>query len=121
MVKALFDTNILVDYLNGIDKAKIELARYEERAISAITWMEILVGATPATEAGTRAFLQTFQLLSIDEKISDRAVLLRRVHRIKLPDAIVWASAQVNGMMLVTRNTRDFPSVAPDVRVPYRL
>ncbi len=39
MVKALFDTNILIDYLNGISAAKKELARYEYRAISTITWM----------------------------------------------------------------------------------
>ncbi|MFP3560880.1 VapC toxin family PIN domain ribonuclease, partial [Paraburkholderia sp. SIMBA_049] len=51
MVKALFDTNILIDYLGGVGGAKKELARYEYRAISIITWMEVLVGATPEDEA----------------------------------------------------------------------
>jgi hypothetical protein len=34
MVRALFDTNVLIDYLNGVGAAKKELARYEYRAIS---------------------------------------------------------------------------------------
>jgi len=46
MVKALFDTCILINYLNGVDAAKKELARYEYRAISMITWMEALAGAS---------------------------------------------------------------------------
>ena len=45
MVKALFDTNILVDYLNAVPKARTELQRYPEKAISIISWMEVMVGA----------------------------------------------------------------------------
>lgn len=44
-MKAVFDTNILIDYLNGRIEAETELARYRERLISRITWMEVLVGA----------------------------------------------------------------------------
>ena len=45
MVKALFDTNILVDYLNAVPEARTELQRYTEKAVSIITWMEVMVGA----------------------------------------------------------------------------
>jgi predicted nucleic acid-binding protein len=38
----------------------------------------------------------------------------------KLPDAIIWAAAQSEDRILVTRNTRDFPAEDPGVRVPYR-
>lgn len=38
MVGALFDTNILIDYLRGIPAAREELERFEQRAISLITW-----------------------------------------------------------------------------------
>lgn len=37
MVKALFDTNILVDYLNAVPQARAELQRYTEKAMSIIT------------------------------------------------------------------------------------
>ena len=48
MVKALFDTNILVDYLNAVPEARTELQRYTEKAVSIITWMEVMVGADRA-------------------------------------------------------------------------
>ena len=40
MVKALFDTSILIDYLNQQPQARDELGRYRQKAISIITWME---------------------------------------------------------------------------------
>lgn len=121
MVGALFDTNILIDYLNGIDQAKTELDRYSEKAISPITWMEVMVGATAETEGIMRGFLSDFVNLPIDEQVADVAVALRKTHKIKLPDAIVWATAQVNRRIFVTRNTKDFSHDEPGIRVPYHI
>jgi predicted nucleic acid-binding protein len=121
MVKALFDTNILVDYLNAVPQARTELQRYTEKAISIITWMEVMVGTTDDVADATRAFLGAFDVIALDEAIAERAVSLRRGHHIKLPDAIIWATAQVHAMLLVTRNTRDFAAGDPGVRMPYRL
>ena len=42
-VKAVFDTNILVDFLNGIGGAGVELARYKTRRNSSAGYMEVLV------------------------------------------------------------------------------
>ena len=94
MVKALFDTNILIDYLNAVPEARTELQRYAEKAVSIITWMEVMVGANHDLEAGTRSFLSGFDIIAVDEVIAERAVSLRRSHRIKLPDAVIWATAQ---------------------------
>ena len=121
MVKALFDTNILIDYLRGVDQARAEIALYEDVAISLVTWMEVLVGATEASEARTREFLRRFRVQTIDETVAERAVELRRSRRLRLPDAIIWASAITSGHLLVTRNVRDFPAEDPGVREPYRL
>jgi predicted nucleic acid-binding protein len=121
MVKALFDTNILIDYLNGVGEARKELARYSHSSISVITWMEVLAGAKPDVTNATRAFLESFELIAIDQAVAERAVSLRQHHHIRLPDAIIWASAETGGMLLVTRNTRDFPSDMPGVRIPYAL
>jgi predicted nucleic acid-binding protein len=119
MVKALFDTNILIDYLNAADEARAELLLYREKAISIVTWMEVMEGASADVAEATRAFLSDFELIGLDRIVADRAVSLRRTHRIKLPDAIVWASAQTRAMLLVTRNTKDFPPGDPGVRHPY--
>jgi predicted nucleic acid-binding protein len=119
MVKALFDTNILIDFLNGVGEAKTELDRYDGRAISIVTWMEVMAGARPEVEAATRTFLDSFERVAIDDLVAEQAVALRRQARIKLPDAIIWASARSRSMLLVTRNTKDFPPAEPSVRVPY--
>jgi predicted nucleic acid-binding protein len=121
MVRALFDTNIIVDYLNAVPQARTELKRYAEKAISIITWMEVMVGASGDVEDATRSFLNTFDVIALDGEIAERAVSLRRTHHIKLPDAIIWATAQANARLLVTRNTKDFTAGDPGVRMPYRL
>ncbi len=116
VVKALFDTNILIDFLQGRPEAKRELALYDDPAISAICWIEVMVGATAETLVGTRAFLSGFEVVGV---VAERAVELRQRHRIKLTDAMIWASARQHGRLLVTRNTRDFPVDDPGIRAPY--
>jgi len=117
----LFDTNILIDYLSGISQARLELERYSNRAISVITWMEVMAGATSADEPQIRAFLLTFTLLPLTPEVAEQAVNLRRERKIKLPDAIIQATAQIEDRLLITRKTRDFPSRDPDIRVPYKF
>ncbi len=127
-MKALFDSNILIDFLKGFEEAKAEIERYSTRLISRVSWMEVLVGAVrhdaeaspPSTEAATRAFMDGFRCVELDQAVAERAVVLRQRFKLRLPDAIIWASSQVEDAVLVTRNTRDFPEAAADVRVPYR-
>ncbi len=119
-VKAVFDTNILIDYLNGNKDAQTELGRYENPAVSIISWIELLVGArNQPEEIRLRAFLSRFSLHQLSESVAEEAVSLRRQHKIRLPDAIIWASARKSDSILVTRNTRDFPKKHPGIRVPY--
>jgi len=121
-MKAVVDTNILIDYLNGSTKARRELESFDELFISLITWMEILVGASEGDEESeVREFLRRFRVHPIDEGIAERAVDIRRHEKMRLPDAIIWATAQQLGILLVTRNTRDFPARHPGIRVPYRI
>lgn len=121
-MKAVFDTNILVDYLNGIEEAKTELSRYKTRLVSVITQIEILVGVEDADEeSAVRAFLSTFQIKDLTEGISEEAVRIRRDTRMKIPDAIVYATAKSEGCLLVTRNKKDFKLEWPDVRIPYEV
>ena len=121
-MKAVFDTNILVDYLNGVPAAKRELEQYEEVSISVVTWMEVLAGVEGIEEETvTRSFLSRFKIQPIDVPLAERAVKFRRHHRMKLPDAITWATAREMGRILVTRNTRDFSEKEPGIRVPYKL
>jgi predicted nucleic acid-binding protein len=119
-VKALFDTNILIDYLNGLDAAKVEIARHRRRLVSIVTWMEVLAGAKEADEQDViEMFLRDFRLVELTRSIALEAVAIRRTARIRLPDAIILATANAESALLVTRNTKDFPRDTPGVRVPY--
>ena len=121
-VKAVVDTNILIDYLNGSQDARRELDFFDAVHISLISWMEVLVGAAEGNEESeVREFLRRFRVHPVDEGVAERAVEIQRHEKIRLPDAIIWATAQQLGMLLVTRNTRDFPENHPGVRIPYSI
>ena len=117
----LFDTCILLDYLRGIPQARVEADRHADRAVSVISWMEVMAGSTAANEADARSFLLNFYTLPLGDDVAERAFQLRRSSRIKLPDAIIQATAEGAGRLLITRNTRDFPAGTPGVRIPYTL
>jgi len=117
----LFDTNILIDYLRGIPQARAECDRHSDRAVSIVTWMEVMAGSTAVNEADARSFLLNFYTLPLGADVAERAFLLRRTNRVKLPDAIIQATAEESGRILITRNTRDFPEGTPGVLIPYTL
>lgn len=112
---------ILIDYLRGISQARAACDRNSDRAISIVTWMEVMAGATATNEDETREFLLNFQPLPLTPEIAERAVAIRRAGRIKLPDAIIQATAEVERRVLITRNTRDFTMETARIEVPYTL
>jgi predicted nucleic acid-binding protein len=120
-VKAVFDTNILIDYLNGFTEAKAELSRYDERLVRVITWMEVVVGTNVESEAVVGRFLNNFRVVGVVGEVILLGVTLRREQRLKLPDAIVYATSQAENCLFITRNTKDFSPALPNVRVPYEL
>ncbi len=117
----VFDANIVIDLLKGVEPALLEAESHDDRAISIVTWMEVMAGVTPELEDDVRGVLSEFRLISLSGAIAEQAVIERRQRRIKLPDAITIATAVVERGVLVTRNTRDFPRDERHVRIPYRL
>ena len=91
---AVFDTNIVIDALNGVPEADEEYGRYDRVLISDVTWLEILSGAD-GDDTLLRDFLEThFQIIPLDLAIADEALNLHREFRLRLPDAIVWGTAR---------------------------
>jgi hypothetical protein len=121
-LNALIDTDVLLDFLDGYAAAAGEIARYRESCISIVSWMELLTGArTEADDNVRRGFLAHFRIVPLTPRVAEEAVTLRRTYRrLKLPDAIIWASAISENCLLVTRNTKHFPANQPSVRFPYR-
>lgn len=121
-MKAILDSDVLIDYLQGVPEAKVELARYRDPRYSMISFIELHCGArNPAESQAVEALLDSLTRVEITKEIALRAVEIRKSLRLKLPDAVVLASAEVEGCILVTRNRRDFPANDPRVRFPYEF
>ncbi|MFC1812457.1 type II toxin-antitoxin system VapC family toxin [Thermodesulfobacteriota bacterium] len=117
---ALLDSNIIV-YLS---KRKVPLSfldQFDEHNISVITYMEVLgyQFQDPREEEFIREILEVFRILFIDQKIADIAIEIRRKWRIKLPDAIIAATAKALNLYLVTRNIDDFKKVEIQIANPF--
>lgn len=110
----LIDTNIIIYYLQG-EQAVVSFLRTHrgKLAISSITWMETLSYTFDAEEERVvRAFLQEFMLIEISSPVMELSVEIRRMKKMKLPDAIIAASAVHHDLILVTRNIKDFKGTA---------
>jgi len=121
-----FDANIVIDALLGFDPARNELRRAAFGSgrlwISRMVWIEVMSKGEGQQLRDTEQFLSGFGIDEIDQEIASRAAALRRDRpRLKIADAIIWATATVRGRVLITRNTKDFPAEMPGIRVPYTL
>jgi predicted nucleic acid-binding protein len=108
----LLDTNVVIGQLDGRVEARDILEKTgavpDRSAVSQITRMELLrsPGITPVHETRVLDFLNSVEVLLFDTAVETRAIALRRAHRLKLPDAIVAATADVHGLQLVTLDDR---------------
>ena len=123
----IVDTDILIDAARQVREAVACLADIEQGsalAISAITQMELLVGCRNKTELRhTERFLQRFQVLKLNEPISDLAIDLLRQYRLShglaIPDALIAATAIVWNQSLISKNQRDYSFIKGLQLLPY--
>jgi len=109
----LVDTDVCIDHLAGVRRLPRSPGRL---AYSVITRAELLAEAADV-EPSVRRLLAGMEELVVDRRIADRAGMLRRdVPGLRLPDALIAASALVHSVALHTKNTRDFAHV-PDLRL----
>ena len=121
MSDPFFDTNIVIDWLKCKPQAAAELARYKRHRMSRIAWTEVLAGESLNARDTVRQALANFEIVELDARIAAAAADIRYRSKMKLMDAYILASAQVNGAILITRNTKDFAAEMPGIRVPYIL
>ncbi len=121
MSDPFFDTNILIDWLRDEKPAVAELTRYRRHRISRIVWTELLAGEPLERRDLVQQLIAAFEVVEIDARIATAAADVRHRTRMKLMDAYILATAQVNGAILITRNTKDFPANMPGIRIPYTL
>ena len=115
-----FDTGIIVDTLSGHQAAMAELRRVKRPWISRITWLEIMSRAPAAAREETERFLAHFAVREVTPEIASRAATLKAERpALSMATALVFASAQEHGAILVTRNAAELPPHIPGIRIPY--
>ena len=100
----VIDTNIFILLSNDLLANPLP---HGEFSCSVITEMELLSFSfmTPSDEALIRAMLSNVVIYGIDEKLKEEAIRLRRRSRLKLPDAIIAATAICHQAVLLTNDT----------------
>ena len=119
----LLDSNVLIDALAGLPHGVRVLQEARKRPevsviYSAITRIEVLgfPNLSEQEEAAVRRLLNEFQEVAVSNAVIERTIQIRKLVRIKIPDALIAASADISQAVVVTRNTGDFQRV-PGVTV----
>lgn len=126
----LLDSNAIMGFLNQ-DSApgfinQFEQALVEGAAVSVITTIEVLGwrGHDTTSRASAEKLLTCLDEIPLATSVAQQAILLRSSYSIKLPDAVIAATALTHGLKLMTRNQSDFeritglPIVNPFVITP---
>src|SRR3546814_4552597 len=93
MIDAQFDSDILIDALNGIEAARAEIRRAGRKSVSRVSWTEVMSAADPASVKAVEAFLGCFQIEEIGDAVARRAAALRAERKgLTLADAFVLAT-----------------------------
>ena len=117
---AVFDSNILIDLLNRRPQARATFEAVTIRFISVVSRAEVLAGVRDErSRLAAHSLLSVCQMCDVTVAIADRAALIRQQHRLKLPDALVAATAGHHDLQLLTRDEALLQ--LPSVIAPYRL
>jgi len=112
---SIIDTDVLVWYMRGNEKARTVIRKIEKPAISIVTQMELVQGLRNKTEqVALRRFLDAydFKRYSVNEAISQRALFLmeewRLSHHMLMADALIAATAMEHGLPLLSGNAKHY-------------
>lgn len=104
-MKYLFDTNAVINYIS--DEGNFPEIQNKEIAISFITEIELSVGYKSQGEQQVgEYFIQQSLRMMINDHILQRVIEIRSQLSIKIPDAIILATAQIHKLILVTSDNQ---------------
>ncbi len=108
MARVLFDTDVLVDHLEGSHPIAASFAGSTYSSISRAelySWKE-------ADESIIDRLLDQFEEIAVERSVAEEAGRIRREAGLRLPDALIAATAVLSKLPLFTRNVRDFRRVS---------
>jgi hypothetical protein len=102
----LVDTDVFVDHLRGA----VELTPGRDRLhYSVVTRAELFAGNS-ATDLVSQ-LLAPVRELAVDRTVAERAGRVVREFQLRMPDALIAATALEHRLTLMTRNRKDFDGV----------
>ena len=112
----IIDTDILIDAGRSVDEALNCLQQVEDRfsaVVSSVTQMELIVGCRDKNELSSlEHFLERFQIISLNEQISDTATDLLKKYRLShgllIADSLIAATAIIIDIPFISKNQRDY-------------
>jgi len=112
----LVDSNVIIDYVSNRipEKSAKQLDIYfnSNFSVSIVSKIEVLGFNTQEYELKQlESFIQLSSIVYIDEAVAVKTIEIRRMKRIKLPDAIIAATALVLNCILLSHNSTDFNKI----------
>lgn len=112
----IIDTDILIDAGRCVDEALNCLQLVEDKssaAVSSVTQMELIVGCRDKNELSSlEHFLERFQIIGLNEHISDTATDLLKKYRLShgllIADSLIAATAIIIDIPFISKNQRDY-------------
>jgi predicted nucleic acid-binding protein len=116
VIKYLFDSNILIYHLNGkLNQRGTDLLSEGLTGIGAysiISKIELLgFNQSESDDRQARLLLSYLRELELTSTIAEQTIQIRKTRKLKLPDAVIAATAIVNNLTIITRNTSDFDQI----------
>ncbi len=113
----LMDTNVVIELLKGLlpqkgDEWLENIVDKDLHHLSVINKIELLgFNGAPAEMQLLEDFIATSNVLPLTEAIVRQTIDIRRTYKIKLPDAVIAATALVHGLTMISRNVSDFEPI----------
>jgi tRNA(fMet)-specific endonuclease VapC len=115
--RILIDTSAIIKYLN--ETLPVSGLSYMDKVldiesiISFITKIELMSWNSPNSDDIEiyRLFISKSIIIGIDDVIIQETIRIRKSYKLKLPDALIAATAIINDMMLVADNDKDFKKI----------
>ena len=119
--KAILDSNLLIFLSKGqIDREKLR-SKYDEFSVSIITYMEVYAYdfADETQNDLLDEIFNNLEIIEINKEIAEQAIIYRKnkIKKIKLPDAIILATAKYANADLLTDDWDDFQKIDLSVNV----
>lgn len=115
MNAVLVDTDILIDFLRGKDKAKkflLSIINDSSIYCSAITVAEIYAGMRDHEREKTGNLIDSLTIIDVTREIAEKAGRYKSSHKghvLELDDCLIAASAFINEAVLATGNSKHYP------------